>query len=438
MLVAFAAKAQTNTNIDRIVAIIGDKIILHSDIDGQLRQAKQEGANLGPNPYCTVLEEAMFQRLLVHQADVDSLEVKEEQVEQELESRIRYFIAQIGSKEKFEEYYGKSTEKFKDDFRDAIRDRMKAQQMQAKITGDIKITPKEVTDFLNSIPRDSLPYMGSKIEVSQIVKMPKLPESEKQKVRDELNTIRTQILKGEESFCSVALFKSEDPGTRSNCGEFDLVPRGTFVPEFDAIAFSLKEGEISEVFESPYGYHILQLLERRGDMYSGRHILIAPKLTNQQMAEASESLDSIYKAIKEGKITFEEAAMKYSDDEETKYNGGKLFNPETGDSKFQTQEIDKQLFITVDRMNPGEISEPVFMTTPEKKQGIRIIKLVGRSDPHIASIETDYPQISDAALGDKKTKAVLKWVKTKTNSMYVWVEEDLRTCNFEYPWIKNQ
>jgi len=438
LLILTVNAGYAQTNLDRIVAIVGDKIILHSEIDGQIKQAKQDGTNLGTNPYCTVLEETMFQKLLVHQADVDSLEVKEEQVEAELESRIRYFISQIGSKEKFEEYYGKSTEKFKDDFRDAIRDRMKSQQMQGKITGDVKITPKEVKDFFYAIPKDSLPFMGSKLEMSQIVKLPQVSVEERIKIKEELSKYRLQILSGEESFCSLALFKSEDPGTRSNCGEFELIPRGTFVPEFDAVAFSLKEGEISEVFETSFGYHILQLLERRGDMYRGRHILMIPKISNLQMAQASQKMDSIYKDIKEGRITFEQAVAKYSDDEETKYNGGKLFNQQTGDSKFDNNEIDKQLFITVDGMEPGEISEPVYMTTQDQKQGIRIIKLNGRSEPHVASLRDDYPQISEAAMADKKSKAILKWVKSKTKSMYVWVEEEHRTCEFEYPWIKTQ
>ncbi len=426
------------TNLDRIIAVVGDKIIIHSEVDNQIKQAKQEGTELGPTPFCFVLEETMFQKLLVHQADVDSLEIKEDQIEAELEQRIRYFISQIGSKEKFEEYYGKSTEKFKDDFRDAIRDRMKAQQMQAKITNEIKITPKEVKEFFYNIPKDSVPFMGSKLEMAQIVKMPKVSLEEKIRLKEELNKYRLQILSGEESMCYIALSKSEDPGTRANCGEFELIPKGTFVPEFDAIAFTLKEGEISEVFETAYGYHILQLLERRGDMYRGRHILMIPKVSNLQMAKASETMDSIYNAIKSGSLKFEDAVTKFSDEEETKKNGGKIFNQQTGDSKFDNNDIDKALFITVDGMEPGEVSEPVFMTTPDAKQGIRIIKLLGRSDPHIANLHDDYPQISEAALNDKKSKTILKWVKSKTKSMYVWVDPEYRDCDFDYPWIKTQ
>lgn len=437
-IVFFTNTASAQTNLDRIVAIVGDKIILKSDIENQIKQAKQEGTNLGDNPFCMILEESMFQRLLVHQADVDSLEVQEAQVEAELESRIRYFISQIGSKEKFEEYYGKSTEKFKDDFRDAIRDRMKAQQMQQKITGDTKATPKEIRDFFYNIPKDSLPFMGSKMEMAQIVKLPQIALTEKIRIKDELTKYRLQILSGEESFCSLALFKSEDPGTRSNCGEFELIPRGTFVPEFDAVAFTLKEGEISEVFETTYGYHILQLLERRGDMYRGRHILMIPKVSNLQMAQSSQHLDSVYGAIKSGTLKFEDAVTKFSDDEETKKNGGKIFNQQTGDSKFDNNDIDKALFISIDGMEPGEISEPVFMTTPDQKQGIRIIKLLSRSEPHVANLKDDYPQISEAAINEKKSKAILKWVRTKTKSMYVWVDDEYKNCKFEYPWIKEQ
>lgn len=424
------------TSLDRIVAIIGDEIILYSEVESQVKQARQEGVALGENAYCTILEEIMFQKLLVHQAEVDSIEVKEEQVESELDSRINYFISQIGSKEKFEEYYGKSTEKFKDDFREIIRDRMKAQQMQGKITGDIKITPKDVRDFFNSIPKDSIPFIGSKVEVAQLVKIPKVPTDEKLKIKEKLNLIRAEILAGQESFCSAALFNSEDPGTRSNCGEFEFVSRGQFVPEFDAMAFSMKEGELSEVFETQYGYHILQLLERRGDMYRGRHILIMPKVTNEQMAKAAQELDSLYKEIVAGKISFEKAAEKYSDDAETKNNGGKIFNPQSGDTKFEMRELDRQLFVSVDRMNVGDVSEPVFMTTSDQKQGIRLVRLNSRTDPHVANLNDDYPQISEAALADKKNKAILKWVRTKTTSMYVWIDEAYVSCPYNYEWVK--
>jgi peptidyl-prolyl cis-trans isomerase SurA len=442
LITTFAVQAQENNpqqnNIDRIIAILGDKIILNSDIENQVKQAAQEQADLGDNPFCTVLEETMFQKLLVHQADVDSLPIKEDAVEQELEQRIRYFIAQIGSKEKFEEYYGKSTEKFKDDFREAIRDRMKSQQMQQKITGEIKVTPKEIREFFHGIPKDSLPFMGAKVEMAHLVKMPKVTTEEKLRVRELLNQKRLDILEGKESFRMVAVEISEDPGTNTKGGEFEMINKGTFVKEFDALAFTLAEGEVSEVFETEYGYHIFQLLERRGEMYRGRHILVIPKVTQLQMAEASQKIDSIYAEIKSGKITFEDAVAKYSDDEETKYNAGKIYNPQTGDTKFDNKEIDKQLFITIDGMEPGDISEPVFMQTPDSKQGIRIIKLISRSAPHVASLETDYPQISDAALSDKKNKAIIKWVKTKTKSMYVWVEEEHSSCNFEYPWFKEQ
>ena len=427
-----------HTNLDRIVAVIGDEIILWSDLESQVKQAKMDGDDLGQNPYCAVLEELMFQKLLVHQAEVDSLEVKDETVDAELDSRINYFVAQIGSKEKFEEYYGKSTEKFKDDFREVVRDRMKSQQMQQKITGSIKITPKEVREFFYAIPKDSIPFIGSKVEVAHLVKMPKVPVEEKLKIKAELNLIRAQILAGEESFCSAALFKSKDPGTAANCGEFEFVRRGDFVPEFDAVAFSMQENTISEVFETPYGYHILQLLERRGDLYRGRHILMIPEVTNAQMAKASMRLDSVYSLIHTNKILFDDAVKTFSDDDETKLNGGKILNQLTGDSRFEMNQLDRQLFVTVDKMNVGDVSEPVFYTTDDKKQGIRIIKLLTRSEPHVANLKDDYPRISDAALSDKKNKAILKWIKSKTNSMFVWIENDYINCPFKYDWIKKQ
>lgn len=435
-LTAMSVKAQTQ--LDRIVAVIGDKIILKSDIENQIKQAAQDGAALGPNAFALVLEETMFQKLLSHQADVDSLVVSDDQVEGELNQRLAYFISQLGSKERFESYYGKTTEKFKDDFRESVRDQMKARQMQGKISGDVKVTPKEVKEFYNNIPKDSIPLMGSKMELAHLVRMPQISLNEKLNLKAKLNEYRDKIIKGEESFCMVAVSISEDPGTKYNCGEFELVSRGQFVPEFDAVAFSMKEGEISEVFETKYGYHILKLLERRGDMYRGQHVLVMPKVSNEVMARESEKLDSIYRKIKEGVLKFEDAVRKFSSDAETKYNGGKMINPETGDTRFEANQIDKQLFITVDGMNPGDVSEPLLYQGEDQKQGLRIVKLLGRSEPHVANLKDDYPQISEAALNEKKSKTILKWVKSKVGSMYIWVDDEYKNLPFEYPWIKTQ
>ena len=430
----FTVQVQAQT-IDQIVGVVGDKIILHSEIDAQLQQAAKSGYPAGPGEYCSLLEEILFQKLLVHQAEVDSLDVTDEQVESEMNNRISVFIQQIGSREKLEDFYGKSIDQIKEEFRDRIKESIQAQKMQAQITQDVKVTPEDIRKFYYAIPKDSLPYMGSQVEVAHIVKIPKVSVEEKTRIREELNAWRDEIVSGKTKFSTIASFYSEDPGTRSNGGQFELIPRGTFVPEFDAVAFSMREGEISEVFETPYGYHIFLLEERRGDMYRGRHILRIPKLTSVQISRASEQLDSLYKAISAGKITFEQAALRFSDDAETKFNGGKIFNPQTGSPKFEVRDLDKQLFITIDKMKVGDVSEPVYMTTNDNKQAVRIVKLVNRSEPHRADLKLDYPEISDAALADKKQKAVLAWVKSKISTVYVWVEESKRSCPFEYPWM---
>jgi len=320
--------------IDGTIGVIGNKVILHSEIESQLVQAKQEGFDLGEDSRCLIYEQVMFQSLLMYQAEVDSIIITPDQVNGELTNRIRYFENQIGGRKKLEEFYGKSIEEIKAEFYTTIEDRMKAEQMRGKITAGINITPSEVKKYYNNLHPDSIPLVGSKVEVSHITIAPQVSDEAKKATKDKLNKWRTEILSGERTFSTTAVLYSNDPGSRGEGGEFDWVSRGTFVPEFDRIAFSIKEGEVSQVFETEYGFHILELFERRGDQYRGRHILLIPKISDMEVLNAKTKLDSIAGLIKSGIYTFEEAAKKFSDDKETRYNGGVIYNQQAGSSLF--------------------------------------------------------------------------------------------------------
>ncbi len=421
--------------IDGTIGVIGNKVILHSEIESQLVQAKQEGYDLGADARCLVYEQVMFQSLLMYQADVDSIEISAEQVNGELNNRIRYFENQIGGRKKLEEFYGKSIEEIKAEFYTTIEDRMKAEQMRGKITSGINITPSEVKKYYNSLNPDSIPLVGSKVEVAHITIAPKVSESEKAATKAKLEKWRTEILSGERTFSTTAVLYSNDPGSRGDGGEFDWVTRGTFVPEFDRIAFSIKEGEVSQVFETEYGFHILELFERRGDQYRGRHILLIPKINESEVYKAKLKLDSISNLIKTGVYTFEEAAKKFSDDKETRYNGGLIYNQQGGSSLFEMNELDKQIFLIIDDLKEGEYSSPTLSQSREGKF-YQIVKLKTITKPHKANLKEDYQLILQSATNDARSEAVKEWIKDKSKSTYIKLHPDYMGCEFVQDWIK--
>jgi len=427
-------KAQDEQLIDGIMGVVGSKIILHSDIETLVLQAKQNGSELGNEPECTLFQDLMFQALLINQAEVDSLEVSAEQVNADLENRIRYFEKQIGGRKKLEAYYGKSIEDIKAEFYSTIEDRMKAERMKQKITSAINITPSQVKVFYNKLPKDSIPLIGSKIEVAHITKNAKVSDEVKKATKEKLKKYRTEILKGERTFASTAVFYSNDPGTKGDGGEFDWVARGTFVPEFDRVAFTMKEGDVSEVFETDYGFHILELFERRGNNeYRGRHILLIPEVSANQLAKAKSFLDSIHTLIKNGTYTFEEAAAKFSEDKETKNSGGLIYNQQTASSLFEINQLDKQLFMVVDGLKVGEMSKPVAGQSRDGKF-YQIVKLKSQSKPHKANLKDDYQLIVRYATNDAKAAAMNKWIKEKTKSTYIKVDKKFVLCSFMKDW----
>ncbi len=423
-------------SIDKIVAIVGDKAILLSEVESQAMQMEQQATAIDSNLRCNVLEDIIIQKLLLNQAEKDSVVVSDAQVDGELSKKIRYFVGQIGSIEKLEAYLGKSIVQIKDDFRERIRDQLVVQQMQGKIAGDVKVSPAEVKAYFESIPADSIPFIESEIQVAQILKKPPVNQAERERVRKELQDIRQKIIDGR-SFASMAAFYSEDAVSAAKGGELGFVGRGDLVPEFEAAAFALKGKDISDIIETMYGFHIIQLIERRGETINVRHILISPKASASDLEFARIKLDSISEVIRLGRMSFEDAALKFSDDADTKNNGGLLINPGSGSTWFEVSQMDQSLFFVVDKMKIGELSDPVPVRIGEKKESYRIVSLKARTEPHRANLKQDYQRILLAAENEKKEKLVKDWIERKRQSFFIKIDPEFSDCPFKNSWNSN-
>jgi peptidyl-prolyl cis-trans isomerase SurA len=421
-------------NIDGVDAIIGNNIVLHSDIEAQYMQYTSQGVADNGNLKCKIMEELMFQKLLVLQAALDSLKITDSQVDDELDKRIRYFVRQMGSKEKLEEYYKKSLYQIKMEFREIIKDLLLAQEVQQKITKDIKITPSEVKSFYKHIPADSLPMISSEVEVGEIVKQPAISPDEKKRVKQRINEIRDRIVNGEKFF-PLAVLYSEDDFTSKNGGEIGTQSRGDLIPEFEAVAFSLKAGEVSPVIETQNGFYIIQVIDRKGDYINLRQILMKPKVSETDLYNCKSKLDSILPLILSGKISFEQAAQKYSDNLQSRNNKGLIVNLQTGNSTFQTEELSQEVFFSIDKMKVGDISKPMLFNTEDGRKAYRILYLKKRTDPHRANLKDDYEKIQTAALNSKKNDVIDDWIKSKTKTTYIRVMEDYKSCKFTHHWF---
>lgn len=428
--------SQEKVIIDQVIAVVGNSAILESDIVNQRRQLLGQGVDLGANPDCTLLDDMLFQKLLFNQALLDSLEVSDEQVEQVLERRLRFFISQIGSREKLEAYYGKTVDELKEEFRDIVREQELGQQMEAKITRNVAVTPSEVRTFFNRIPEDSIPMVESEIVMGQIVKMPPVQPEEIANIKSRLEEFRQRVINGD-NFNTLAILYSEDPGSARRGGELGFFGRGELYPEFEATAFSLRPGELSEIIETQAGYHIIQMIERRGEQFNVRHILMQPKVSPVDLMAARQQLDSIRTLIQNGEMTFEEAAWKFSDDP-GKINQGLMVNQYTGTTRFRTEEIEPNLFFVIDRLEVGDVSSPVGMVTEEGQQAFRIVKLISRTEPHRANLQQDYDYIQQLALQEKKRKATQSWINRRLPNTYVFVHERFLDCDFELDWVKDR
>ena len=434
--ISASVKAQEDGKIiDGVIAVVGSNAILKSDLESQIVSLRAQGVLIDDGARCELLEELLFQKLLLHQAIIDSVTVSDSEVESEIDRRMNYFIAQIGSEKKLEKYYKKSILEIKEEFRIIVKEQMISQRMQGQITASVKVTPKEVRTYFNSLNEDSIPLIESEVEYAQILFNGKENDEAKQTARERINGFRDRIVNGED-FATIAILYSEDEGSAKKGGDIGFMGRAELVPEFSIIAFKLKNKAVSEVVETDFGYHIIQLIERRGQKVNVRHILVKVKIGKEEIEKAKNLADSIYNLLETDTLTFEQLAEKYSDDEKTKKSRGLVVNPQTGTSIFNIDQVNPQVYYTIDKMKPGEVYKPVPAQSQDGKKGYRIIKLITKTEPHKATFESDYSKIQNAALANKQNKATKKWIIGKVGQTYIKIQDDYKKCQFENSWIK--
>lgn len=419
--------------IDQVEAVVGGEILLLSELEEQREQFRQQRI---PFDQCAAAEQSLVSKLFLHKAKVDSLEVSSDQVEGEMDRRLRYFMQQFGSVERLEEFYDKKLVEIKAEFRKSLKDQLLIQQMQGNVSQSVVITPEDIAKYFETIPKDSLPLINAEVKVEHIVLYPPLDPEQIAAVKEKLKTFKAQAESGEREFSTLAILYSEDPGSATKGGELGMVGKGTMVSEFDAVALSLKNGEISDVFKTQFGYHIIQMIERRGESYNARHILLKPGISPDALRLCEEKLDSIARLIEGGEFSFEEAASKFSEDEGTKNNGGQIINPATGSSAFSMNEIEPQMFLSIDNLEVGDISKPVLYTNAAQEKGFRIVKLIERTEPHKANLVDDYQIIQTVAFENLKQTAVDKWIKDNLKKTYIKLNGDLSDCEFRFDWNK--
>ena len=429
----------TRIKIDGVSAVIGDYVILNSDIDKTLVEMESQGVNTKGISRCQLLGKLMEDKLYAHHAVQDSLEVSVEEIYSTVDQIIDNFIRQLGTLEKVLEFYDKDDEAI---FRQEIFEINKTQKlssmMQGQIIEDVEVTPEEVRIFFESIPPNELPTFGTELEISQIVIEPEVSENEKMRIINQLKTFREDILERGSSFASKAILYSQDPGSRSTGGKYTLHrKRPQMVKEFRDEAFSLEEGEISKPFKSDFGWHILKVDKIRGQEVDVRHILLTPKIEPLQLLEAKDKLDLIKKRILEDELTFKNAALQFSSEKETKYNGGVLINPQTGDTRFELTNLDPTLYSQIRNLKDQSISSPIMEEDRSGLKKYKILKVSNRFDEHTAEYSKDYSRIKALALKQKQLDIIQDWMKEKIESTYVNVNRDNKLCEFKNKWIKN-
>ena len=422
--------------VEGIVAIVGNNIILKSDFEQQILQYQAQGLEVDSLMRIQVLEDLLFQKLMLHKAEIDSIEVTENDVFNEIDSRLNTFISQLGSEDQLEEYFDKKIYEIKEEMYEPIENSLIIQRVRFEITSSVDVTPKEVKNYFLNFDPDSLPMVNETVEVAHILKYPPASASAIKETENKLEKLKERVLKGE-SFATLAILYSEDPGSSRNGGLYNAIKRGMFVKEFEAVMFSLQDGEISDVFETEYGYHIVMMEEHRGDEVDIRHILMSPKISAIDLNNAKDILISTRDSILDENLTFEDASIRYSDDEMTKFNGGKLINLNTGTSKFELHELESAIKIAVEQLEVNEISEPSYVKLEDGKEAFRLFKLISKTEAHKVNFKDDYKMIRDMALEQKKDEAISEWINTSLLKTYVRINEAYKVLDFQYNWLKN-
>ena len=441
LLMASVSVFGQNNVIDEVVWVVGDEAILKSDVESERLNAQYQGVKFDGDPYCIIPEQLAIKKLFMHQAELDSIEVSEQEIMGHLEREMNRYIDQIGSKEKMEEYFNKTSVQIREMLRENIREFLTVERMKAQIKGDIKIVPADVRRYFKNLPQDSIPYIPTQVEVQIITFEPKIPQEEIERVKKTLRDYTERIEKGEISFGTLARLYSEDPGSARRGGEYGFQGRGEVVPEFANVVFNLTDPKkVSKVFETEYGYHIAQLIEKRGDRVSYRHILMKPRVEEKDLEASILRLDSIANEIRNEKFTFDEAATYLSHDKDTRNNHGLMVNPNSGTARFEMQDlaqVSQEVAKVVHELKVGEISDAFTMVNLKGKEICAIVKLKSRIDGHKATITEDYQRLKsivEEKLGEEKLD---KWIRDKQKSTYVRINENWVKCDFKYPgWIR--
>jgi peptidyl-prolyl cis-trans isomerase SurA len=424
--------------VDGVIATIGDYIILDSDIDMEYIELSSQGVTIEGITRCQLLGKLMEDKLYAHQALQDStIVVKDAEISNMMDERLTYMLEQIGSMDKLLKFYNKKNEEeFRSFFFDVLKQNKLATDMRNKVVENVEITPEEVRTFFKSIPTDELPIFGAELELSQIVIDPKVSEAEKQKVIDKLLDIRKDVLQNGSSFSTRAVLYSQDPGSRSQGGFYKMNRKTPFVKEFKDVAFSLNEGEISMPFETDFGYHIILVEKIKGQEVELRHILMTPKITDEDLREAKEKIELIRSRIVAGELTFAEAARSMSDEKETKNNGGALLNPKTLDTRFELTKMDPGLYTQVSNLTPNQVSQAVLDEDQKGMKKYKLFMVTNRIDSHVADYALDYVKIKDLALKEKQFEAIGKWSNEKIEETYIRINAEYRNCEFSNNWLK--
>lgn len=435
-------KAQDNV-IDEVVWVVGDDAILRSDVESQRLYMLNSGEKLDGDPYCVIPEQMAIQKLYLNQAKIDSVEVPEAQVIQSVEQWMNFVINQIGSKEKVEEYFNKKMPQIKEERTETIREQQIVQEMQRKLVGEIKLTPSEVRRYFNDLPQDSLPNIPSTVEVQIITMEPKIPMEEVDAIKSRLREFTEQVTSGEREFSALARLYSEDPESAKRGGELGFTGKALLAPEFANVAFNLNDPKrVSQIVQTEFGYHIIQLIEKRGDRINCRHILLKPKVSDSELTKTLAKMDTLYNDLQANKFSFEEAATFLSADKDTRNNRGLMVNQNyesanNGTPKFEMQELPQEVGKVVYEMKVGEISKPFTMINKSQKEVVAIVKLKARTEAHKANLAEDYQALKAIVENMKKEELLNEWIKKQQKTTYVRISDGWKNCDFRYPgWIK--
>lgn len=423
--------------VDQIVAVVGKNIILKSDIEEMFQQQQAQGITSDGDMKCEILENLLVEKLLLAEAELDTtILVSDSQLNQNLEQRIQYFISHLGSEKEVEAYFKKSIVELKANMEEVIKNQLMTQQMQQKILDKVTITPAEVRYHFRNLPEKEIPQIDAQVEYAQISVMPVITLEEEDRIKAQLRELKRKIESGESSFAAMAALYSED-GAARNGGELDYMGRGNLDPAYAAAAFNLKGDKISNVVKSDFGYHIIQIVDRKGELIKSRHIIMKPKVSPEAMKKSLNRIDSIADFIRKGTFKFEEAALNFSYDKNSRNNGGVVINPETGESKWKMNELDPDVSKVIDKMNINEISRP-FQTIDDKQRVVyKIVKLISKTPAHRANLRDDYVELSNVYMGSKKEKKMDDWIREKQLGTYVRIDPTYMNCNFKYKgWIK--